>query len=60
MTDHTITVTWNAGYRATCSCGRYHSKLYPVRKEQAQNAGATHIRAMLQPAGFMRRWAVST
>ena len=59
MTEHAITVEWNNGYRATCSCGRWNSKRYKVLKANARHAWEAHVRAVTKPSGCLRRREVA-
>jgi len=59
VNDHNITVEWTNGYRATCSCGKYHSKRYPVMPAHAKRAWEAHVRAVTTPSGFLRREEVA-
>lgn len=45
-TGHVLAVAWSNGYRATCSCGRYRSRRYPVLAVHAKRGWEAHVKAV--------------
>lgn len=45
-TEHVLAVAWSNGYRATCSCGKYSSKRYPVLAVHAKRGWEAHVRSV--------------
>jgi hypothetical protein len=55
VTEHTVSVEWSNGYRATCSCGKYRSRRYTPPMVRALRAWEAHVRAVTTPYGCLPR-----